>query len=442
MADIIRYVDILSVGGDGTTPAIVGANAAYASHNACFTAELAVKNVSDRLIIYSAAGNYVNDNVIILGAYTDASGPIIMRAVSGHTVIIDINTAFQYMLNVNTSHFEMYGYVLTNSNVNGYGARYNGNGELIVVGCIVRDIKPTPGINIVSVNPGKIYVINCVFYGNNWSIRVQGNTLALSNFIYNCTFLNSVRGISIDNFRVVEVKNCYLGQHSDTNINIGGAAVTLNLTTTATDDASGSPGLQNILATNCFVNATVGSEDVHHLATSPLIDTGTDLSGDAFYSFSDDYEEVSRPAGAWDISASEYVSPSPPVPSTFIPDYLQYQRYDEFHFFETINTNLPFTGITKSIDIDTPFKLHEIRLHWSNTFISAESIKMYLSSGNDSVNNFVFLSYLMTNSQDIRIQYSEILEFLSTDQIIISLSNISHVNTLGLEFIGWAVRGN
>lgn len=124
-----------------------------------------------------------------------------------------------------------------------------------------------------------------------------------------------------------------------------------------------------------------------------------------------------------------------------IEEYIQYKRWDRFHFFETIDTSLPFTGDTESVNPTIPFMIQEVRLHWSTAFVSAESIKMYLSSIKGSAYNILLFSHLMTNSTDIRYYYSAPLPFLSDDQIVLSLSNISHANTLGIEVIGWAARG-
>lgn len=127
---------------------------------------------------------------------------------------------------------------------------------------------------------------------------------------------------------------------------------------------------------------------------------------------------------------------------TFTEEYTQYKRWDMFQFFGQFNTTLPFAGDTASVDPEGGvFKLQEIRIRWSTAFASAESIKLYVSSIKGSEYNTLLFSHNMNNSTDIRYYYSAPLLFFSDDQLVLSLSNISHANTAGVTVIGWAVRG-
>ena len=125
----------------------------------------------------------------------------------------------------------------------------------------------------------------------------------------------------------------------------------------------------------------------------------------------------------------------------FTETYIQPKLWDQFHFFDTVDTTLPFASGTRSVAPGVRFMLQEVRLHWSTAFASAESIVLRLSSVNGSEYNTLFFSHNMNNSTDIRYYYSQPLLFFSNDQLVLSLSNISHVNTLGIEVIGWAARG-
>lgn len=116
-------------------------------------------------------------------------------------------------------------------------------------------------------------------------------------------------------------------------------------------------------------------------------------------------------------------------------------RDTQFTYFDTEDTTLPYASGTWTVNPGDPFTLEEVRLHWSTAFASAESIVLRVSSIKGSAHNFLLFSHNMNNSTDIRYYYSQPLRFFSDDQLLLSLSNISHVNTLGIQIIGWAAAG-
>jgi len=125
----------------------------------------------------------------------------------------------------------------------------------------------------------------------------------------------------------------------------------------------------------------------------------------------------------------------------FDGDYIQYQRWDQFHFYDTFSIALPFVGETKSLAPADLWKLEEIRLHFSTAFASAEYLKIRISSIKGSAFNIVILSQSLNGVEDLRVHFSQPLLLFSDDQLIFYISNVSHANVGGLEVIGWAVRG-
>lgn len=110
------------------------------------------------------------------------------------------------------------------------------------------------------------------------------------------------------------VKNTYSGGNGSSDYN-----GTMTFTTCASSDATSRSGVTASIAysTSTFVNVTAGSEDLHLVSGSALIDAGTDLSA----SFTTDIDGATR-SGTWDIGADEYVSTGPAIP-VFMNQYRQ-----------------------------------------------------------------------------------------------------------------------
>ena len=88
-----------------------------------------------------------------------------------------------------------------------------------------------------------------------------------------------------------------------------------------------------------------------------------------------------------------------------------------------------------------PWRLGQIKIHLSSKFLSAEYLKVYVSSVNGSYFNYVILSQLMSDVYDLLIQFSQGFLLHSGDQLIFDWSMNSGVNLFGLDVYGWAVIG-
>ncbi len=123
-----------------------------------------------------------------------------------------------------------------------------------------------------------------------------------------------------------------------------------------------------------------------------------------------------------------------------IGDFIQYQRWDEFHFYE--NSLALSTGINTNIALSTLWRLVELRVHFSVAVVSETTLVARISSIKDSSLNNRLLSQALLGVQDLILQYdTNPLLLFSDDQIIISASATTLNNITGIEAIGWAVRG-
>jgi len=125
----------------------------------------------------------------------------------------------------------------------------------------------------------------------------------------------------------------------------------------------------------------------------------------------------------------------------FSGDYIQYQRWDQFHFFDSSVAVDSVGPINASLIFSVLWKLEEMRFHFSTAVISVVYLKLKMSSIKNSSMNTILLSQSLNGVQDLTIQYSNPLLFYSNDTLIIIASTISTGNLLGMEAIGWAVRG-
>jgi hypothetical protein len=153
-------------------------------------------------------------------------------------------------------------------------------------------------------------VWNCIIYGagipsggtatNGVCLRVSGTSATLNAYSVTAITTNGT-GINRTTGTLV-AKNCYASGPSGFAYN-----GTITKTTCASSDTTGTVGLQSIaLSTANFVNVTSGSENLHLVSGSALIDVGTTTSGAAApLNFTTDIDLQTR-TGTWDIGADEY----------------------------------------------------------------------------------------------------------------------------------------
>lgn len=211
----------------------------------------------------------------------------------------------------NTASSFLYGIILSG---------ITGVADFRIENCLVRASDEIGancnGVYLAAAGAGSVVRMkNTAVYGfystGDFDAALRGGTANITAYLYNCVFVRGNYGV-LSNPGVFNCTNCYAGATDHGAYVIGGGSGgTINRTTSASSDATGSAGLQNIAYSTTagayFANITVGSEDFHIGASSALKDVGTDLSADANYAFTDDIDGQTR-SGTWDIGADEIVA--------------------------------------------------------------------------------------------------------------------------------------
>lgn len=339
MATIVtRYISAGSTGGDGTTTALSGANAAYASIGAWVTARVA------------ANANFVTANVIekgvcidntpflerpvITGATTDASHYWWLTAwqknngTPGIGACIDNqNTATAAVLTLSNGYTVVDSLEIknmkTNNDSTGYVVRVSGSNltidGLLIHNCTTGTTQRPCGVGTTDSfsNNGTI-VRNCIVYdflgchaATGISVGDSGSWLVYNNTIVNITGNAEANVIGINagsrtnstakNNLVLTVtggstSNCFVGTWG-----------TIDHCVSTDTTATGTGSITSVTAANEIVNATQGSENCHLKSGATSIDAGTTIAG-----FTNDISNNTRPQGsAWDIGADEFIPPPP-----------------------------------------------------------------------------------------------------------------------------------
>lgn len=315
MATVIRYINPASSGGDGTTNALSGVNAAYASMNSWEAAEQ-TDLVSDGDIheVRCEGTGDTGAGVLIEGWTTGVSNYIYILVEAAHRHNGTWNTGKYYLEGASS----------------GTGRLTISQGYFRTKGLQVRNTQGSPSgltsaIRNVSIGLFDIRIDKCIKRDGRYTFRTETNAvISITNSIaYGGTVgayvtvdasadlkLYSCDGIGVD-FGIyafqgtITAKNCYAKATTAYATSTG----TLNKTTCASSDTTGSAGLQNIAySTTNFVNVTGGSEDLNLKSGSTLIGNGTDTSGEgAPLNFTDDIIGTER-GGTWDVGAFEFIS--------------------------------------------------------------------------------------------------------------------------------------
>lgn len=119
----------------------------------------------------------------------------------------------------------------------------------------------------------------------------------------------------------------------------------------------------------------------------------------------------------------------------FLPD-----RYSLFNFFDSAGADGAETFVVNP-DTRTTMQFEQLRAHWSTAFASVEDMVVYISSAKGSAYNLVLLSQALAGITDILFQPEKKVWLFSGDNLVISFSCASGVNTVGIEVQGWSVFG-
>ena len=178
-------------------------------------------------------------------------------------------------------------------------------GVVTLSGCLVRGARNT-SFGAFAIGEGVVNLINTVVVndGNISATYIyQDGSNAPTAYIYNCASIAQA-GLAYNRAAgTVTIKNSY-GRSTATVYN---GTITCTTCAHSTSETKTGSTASVAYSTANFTNVTSGSEDLRLVSGSALIDAGTDLSADANYAFSTDFDGTTR-SGTWDIGYDEYVS--------------------------------------------------------------------------------------------------------------------------------------
>lgn len=322
MAVRTRYVRTSSTaGGDGSADTDSGSTRAYPDLSTAEAAEqldFVTANIQLDIVCSTGSGTAADaTSCTIDGSTTNATWFIRIKPNTGHEAVMPFGTSIYRlagtanMLGINDFYtrverlqFELQTVGGTRKLVkidsDGQGSR--------VVGCLLRntgtDAHTLMAVEIQTTGSGNAFVIDCVGIGNGSNgigLDVSNSNGIATPYVYNCTMVLS--GTNYNGGAVTTLKNC-LGAAKVTSDFAGTFTASYCASSDATADDNGGTG-HRINQTFTFVNA--GGGDYHLTsADAGARNFGTDLSADANFAFSTDFDGTSRPIdGAWDIGATE-----------------------------------------------------------------------------------------------------------------------------------------
>jgi hypothetical protein len=162
---------------------------------------------------------------------------------------------------------------------------------------------------------GTLKIKNCVFHLGAYPQVIDLNHAGGTVYLYNCTALHTASsngGFFIymmrNNGGVAVAKNC-IGDSPNLTSASAFTGTWTSSTNNCTRDNTAPGTFPRHYRAPAFVDAANGDYRISASDTAAR-DQGADLSADAVIPFSDDILGKARPAGFWDIGASEYVPPT------------------------------------------------------------------------------------------------------------------------------------
>lgn len=332
----IVYVNTASVGGDGTTNATSGANAAYANLNAALLANEGDLVTADEVLEIQCSGNA--DGVVIPststdGYTTDATRFVRIRPAPGQEHGGAWNTGvYRYVMSATSGGiiFQIRNLVVDGLQIE-YASTVNSNrnlmvcsgsftdGDLDIRRCLFRVTGSTTAnrtMLVLSATGQTRKVSNCVFYvpsgvtisgGTRRAINASG--LTGNSIIHNCT-IDANRlgvGIQVTNGVCVVRNTVAFGTSNDFLESAPGSFGSgCEFNVSGDTSAPGSNASVSQVLTDTF--ADIAANDYALVSGDTVLkDTGTTLTADATLPVTDDVIGTSRPKGAaFDVGAFEF----------------------------------------------------------------------------------------------------------------------------------------
>ncbi|MCD4783151.1 MAG: right-handed parallel beta-helix repeat-containing protein, partial [Candidatus Eremiobacteraeota bacterium] len=315
------YVNTASAGGDGTTNATSGVNAAYKS---LFDWEAAEDGIAlEAPMTVYCEGTVADITAVTIadwtGNSTDNTITITTTQENRHSGVWSeekyrLEVANAEVLSFEVSNIKIDGLqVLVSGSSNYQYGIYTGTAGASNIEISNNIVKETNtgdfglGVYLSTGSGTSIKVWNNIIYDFDGASTV-GISVGGSNdngFVYNNTVYNCTRGIYSGYDDVIAINNIVVANSfswrgtfaGDSDYNAGSLADVMNTTGSA-------PANNKYSQTITFVSTSIPN---FHLSSNDASakDQGTDLSSDANLSFTTDIDSDTRPTGSWDIGADE-----------------------------------------------------------------------------------------------------------------------------------------
>ena len=336
MTDFNAYWNPNSVGGDGTTAALTGANAAYASlASAELNEQRNLVTPNDTLKLNGAGNSTADTTAATFSGWTLSATNRVTIEGDNTGAVWDETKAH---MKVNGRCISLLDSFVTVKNMQLMSGTTGANDQAGVEitntgGHIITDNIMRLDVSAYAANADRLYGVS--EYTSSGSLP-DGNVIIANNIIYDYqhgTFTFTGRGIyvrqsdALGNIYAIynnTVVNCQRGIWARSTIGTSALAKnnivqdcvadyydtgfdTVNSATNLSSDAT-APGVSAITST-ALTFANKAADDFRLDSTdTAAIGAGTDLSADSVYSFSVDIEDDTRPTSAWDVGADEYVA--------------------------------------------------------------------------------------------------------------------------------------
>ncbi len=297
------YVDTDVVGGDGS--GVDWANA-YSSVAAAVNAKAGDLVTAQKIVRINVRGSTNADSTrLVTSGYTTNSSYYLWIRVDAEDRHAGVwsNAKYRLVASVNydsivynlPAYTVLEGMQMYNTSSQGSRTIYC-TSTVYLKECIVRG-----GYTNCAFLGGGSRAYNCVFAGCGNGPGLTTNTYTSAIVIVNCTAVNNkTYGFYANTGTTLTAINCYAGGNQSAD---WGKAGTLALTNCYSADGSQSTS-QVAFDTDCFVNVTSGSENLHLVSGSGLIGQG---SSSASTYISIDIDGQARPqGGSWDVGADEF----------------------------------------------------------------------------------------------------------------------------------------
>lgn len=262
-------------------------------YNTLLAAEAAITGTLTAPAVINIIGDWTSDgpedNYINVSLTTSAANFLLIRAIgtarhagvwSTSAYILEATGAFGGIILNTTSNARVDGlqFIRTVSGASGYGAITAAGGlDVRISNCIMRGFGSGTEGAIQTAGSGVVNIWNVIAY--NYAphgIYCGGGTVNVYSSVFIATPGWS-QGVITRSSGTLNCKNVYSAATNGYESFLSPTT----LVTCASKDTTGSVGLQNVQPdATTFTNVGSGTEDYTLAALSPLIDTGTDTSGD------------------------------------------------------------------------------------------------------------------------------------------------------------------